>query len=218
MIITWYGHSCFKIQSAELVVVTDPFAKEIGLTPPRVRADVVTVTHKHFDHANAESLTGDPFVISGPGEYEVKGAYIHGIETFHDAEKGADRGMNTVYSIRVEDLTIAHFGDFGENELRPETADELGNVDILMIPVGGTYTIDAKAAAKIVKRLEPRFVIPMHYGIKGLSKELLSKLDGIEAFLKEMGAGAVEPVEKFTIKKKDIGTEEKTEVVVLKIA
>jgi L-ascorbate metabolism protein UlaG (beta-lactamase superfamily) len=121
----------------------------------------------------------------------------------------------------MEDLTIVHLGDFGEDELRPETADELGSasggVDILMIPVGGTYTIDAKAAAKIVKRFEPRFVIPMHYSIKGLSQELLSQLDGVEAFLKEMGAGTVEPVEKFTIKKKDIGIQEKTDVIVLSI-
>ena len=209
MIITWYGHSCFKIQSGDLVVITDPFAKEIGLTPPRVRSDIVTVTHDHFDHANTETLAGEPFVITGPGEYEVKGVYIHGVETFHDSEQGAKRGLNTIYTINTEDITVAHMGDFGEDMIRPETADELGSIDILMIPVGGTYTIDAKAAAKIVKQLEPRFVIPMHYALKGLS----FKLDGLDAFLKEMGAGTVEPVEKFSIKKKDIGTEEKTEVV-----
>ena len=214
MIITWYGHSCFKIQSGDLVLVTDPFAKEIGLTPPRVRADIVTVTHSHFDHANAESLSNEPFVIIGPGEYEVRGVSVQGIETFHDAESGATRGLNTVYSIRIEDLAIAHLGDFGESELRPETADALGDIDILMIPVGGTYTIDAKAAAKIVKRLEPRFVIPMHYSLKGLS----FKLDPVDAFLKEMGVGAVEPMEKFVVKKKDIGIEEKTDVVVLRVA
>ncbi len=214
MIITWYGHSCFKIQSGELVLVTDPFAKGIGLTPPRMRTDLVTITHEHPDHNNTESLGGSPFIITGPGEYEVGGVYIRGIETFHDTEHGARRGLNTVYTIGIEDLTIAHFGDFGEDGLRPETADELGSVDILMIPIGGTYTIDAKQAAKIVKQLEPRFVIPMHYAIKGLSL----KIDGIEPFLKEMGAGTVEPIEKFTIKKKDIGTEEKTEVVVLEIA
>lgn len=214
MIITWYGHSCFKIQSGDLVIVTDPFAKEIGLTPPRVRTDMVTVSHGHFDHNNAEALTGEPFVITGPGEYEVKGVYVHGVETFHDTDQGASRGLNTIYSIKIEDLVIAHMGDFGEGELRPETADELEGIDILMIPVGGTYTIDAKAAAKMVKRLEPRFVIPMHYSIKGLS----FKLDGTEAFLKEMGAGTVEPVDKFTIRKKDIGPEEKTDVVVLNIA
>ncbi len=214
MIITWYGHSCFKIQSGDLILVTDPFAKDIGLTPPRMRADIVTVTHEHFDHNNTESLGGGPFVITGPGEYETNGAYIRGIETFHDTEQGASRGLNTVYTIGVENLTIAHFGDFGEDDLRPETADQLGNIDILMIPVGGTYTIDAKRAERIVKQLEPRFVIPMHYAVKGLS----FKLDGVDSFLKEMGVGTVEPVEKFTIRKKDIGAEEKTEVIILNIA
>lgn len=195
-------------------MVTDPFAKDIGLTPPRMRADIVTITHGHPDHNNTESLGGNPFVITGPGEYEMGGVYIHGIETFHDTEQGASRGLNTIYTIGVEDLAIAHFGDFGEDGLRPETADELGNIDILMIPIGGTYTINAKQAAKIVKQLEPRFVIPMHYAVKGLS----FKIDGVDSFLKEMGIGTVEPVEKFTIRKKDMGTEEKTEVVVLRIA
>jgi len=213
VIITWYGHACFKIQSGDLIVVTDPFAKDIGLTPPRMRADIVAVTHGHFDHNNAQSLGGEPFMITGPGEYEIKGAYIRGVETFHDAQSGALRGLNTIYTIRIEDLTIAHFGDFGEDGLRPETADELGSVDVLMIPVGGVYTIDGKTAAKIVKQIEPRFIIPMHYAVKGLS----FKLDGVDQFLKEMGAGMPEPVEKFTIRKKDIAPEEKTEVVVLKI-
>lgn len=222
MVITWYGHSCFKIQSGDLVLVTDPFAKDIGLTPPRMRADIVTITHGHPDHNNTESLGGNPFVITGPGEYEVGGAYIHGIETFHDTEQGASRGLNTVYIIGIEDLTIAHFGDFGEDGLRPETADELGSIDILMIPIGGTYTIDAKQAAKIVKQLEPRFVIPMHYAVNSdvtsRVKRLSFKIDGVDSFLKEMGVGTVEPVEKFTIRKKDISLEEKTEVVVLDIA
>lgn len=214
MIITWYGHSCFKIQSGDLVLATDPFAKDMGLTPPRMRADIVTITHGHFDHNNIESLGGSPFIITGPGEYEVGGVYIRGIETFHDTEQGTSRGLNTVYAIGVENLTIAHFGDFGEDGLRPETADELGNIDILMIPIGGTYTIDAKTAAKIVKQLEPRFVIPMHYAVKGLS----FKLDAVDPFLKEMGTSAVEPLEKFTIRKKDIGSGEKTDVVLLALA
>ncbi|MBI3442262.1 MAG: MBL fold metallo-hydrolase [Candidatus Sungbacteria bacterium] len=212
MIITRYGHSCFKIQSGDLVLVTDPFAKDIGLTPPRMRAGIVTISHGHFDHNNTETLGGEPFIVDSPGEYETSGVYIHGIETFHDSAHGAERGLNTMYTINIEDLTIAHLGDFGEDALRPETADEIGDVDILMIPVGGTYTVDAKQAAKIVKQLEPRFVIPMHYAVKGLS----FKIDGVDLFLKEMGAGTVTPVEKFTIKKKDIGAEEKTEVVLLR--
>lgn len=194
-------------------MVTDPFSKEIGLTPPRFRADLTLVTHGHYDHSNAETLGGEPFLISGPGEYEVKGIYVRGIETFHDQSQGMERGLNTIYKITMEDLTILHLGDFGEAEIGNETLEEIGGVDILMIPVGGKYTIDAKEAAKVVKQIEPRYVIPMHYKIPGLKLDL----DGVEKFLKEIETKA-EPQEKLLIKKKDIGEEEKTEVVVLRPA
>lgn len=213
MVIQWYGQSCFKIQSGDLVVVIDPFGKEIGLTPPRFKTDVALVSHSHFDHSNAESLGGEPFLITEPGEYEAKGVYVRGIRTFHDTVEGKERGTNTAYMIQVEDIRIAHLGDFGEQEMREETLEELGDVDILMIPVGGTYTVDGKTAGKIVKQIEPRFVIPMHYKIPGIKVAL----DGVESFLKEMGS-KVEAQDKFTLKKKDIGEDEKTEVVVLKPA
>lgn len=210
MIITWLGQSCFKLQSGESVIVIDPFSKDIGLTPPRFRADLALVTHGHYDHSNIETLGGEPFLISGPGEYEVKGVFVHGIETFHDKVQGEERGMNTIYKITVEDLRILHLGDFGEGEMRDETLDEIGDVDILFIPVGGKYTIDAKEAVKIMKQIEPRFVIPMHYKIPGLKLDL----DGVEKFLQEVET-KVEPQEKLVLKKKDIGEEGKTEVVVL---
>lgn len=211
MIITWLGQSCFKLQSGELVAVIDPFSKEIGLTPPRFRTDLALVTHGHYDHSNAETLGGEPFLISGPGEYEVKGVYVRGIETFHDKSRGEERGMNTIYKIAMEDLNILHLGDFGEGEMRDETLDEIGDIDILMIPTGGKYTIDAKEAAKVIKQIEPRFVIPMHYKIPGLKLDL----DGVEKFLKEVET-KTEPQEKLMIKKRDLGEEEKTEVVVLR--
>lgn len=214
MVITWYGQSCFRIQSGDLVLVTDPFSKEIGLVPPRFRGDLVLVSHGHYDHANAETIAGEPLVISGAGEYEAKGVYVRGIETFHDQSDGHERGRNTIYKIELEDLRLLHLGDFGEGKIRDETLDKIGDVDILMIPVGGKYTIDAPAAAGVVKQLEPRYVIPMHYKISGLK----IALEGAENFLKEMGAGKTEPQEKLTVKKKDIGEEEKTEVVVLKPA
>lgn len=214
MIIQWLGQACFKIQSGEFVTVIDPFAKEVGLTPPRFRADAVLVTHAHFDHANFDSLTGGPFVISGPGEYEVKGIYVEGIETFHDNMQGKERGMNTIYRIEMEGLRLAHLGDFGESAMRDETVEALGDIDILMIPVGGRFTIDAEEAAKVVKQIEPRYVIPMHYKIPGLK----ITLDSIDVFLKEMGVAKTEAQEKFVIKKKDIGEEEKTEVILLKPA
>lgn len=213
MIITWLGQSCFKLQSGELVVVLDPFSKDIGLTPPRFRADLVLVSHDHYDHSNASALGGEPFLISGPGEYEVKGVYVHGVETFHDKVQGKERGMNTIYNIKMEDLSIVHLGDFGEGEMRDETLEEVGEADILMVPVGGKYTVGAEEAAKIIKQIEPRYVIPMHYKIP----ELKLDLDGVEKFLKEMGS-KITPQDKLAIKRKDIGEEEKTEVVVLKPA
>lgn len=214
MIITWYGQSCFKVQSGELVLAIDPFSKEIGLTPPRFRADMVLVTHPHFDHANHESLTGDPFLISGPGEFEVQGIYVAGIETYHDQSQGQERGLNTIYRIQTEDVKILHLGDFGESMMRNETLEEVGDVDILLVPVGGKYTLDGETAAKVVKQIEPRFVVPVHYKIPGLKVGL----ESVEQFLKEMGATKIQPQEKLVLKKKDIGEEGKTEVVVLKPA
>ena len=212
MVITWYGQSCFKIQSGELVLAIDPFDKEIGLTPPRFRGNLVLITHAHFDHSNASTIAGEPFIISGPGEYEVAGTYIRGIETFHDSVKGKERGKNTIYLIEVEDIRILHLGDFGEDAMRDETRDFVGEVDILMIPVGGTYTIDSEAAAKVVTQLEPKIVIPMHYKLPGVRADLAP----VDTFLKEMGVTAASPEEKLVIKKKDLGTEGKTQIRVLK--
>ena len=213
MVITWYGQSCFKIQSSDLVIVIDPFSKEIGLTPPRFRADIALATHQHHDHNNLESLTGDPFVITGPGEYEVKGTYIHGIQTFHDAAQGQERGLNTIYLIEVENIRLLHMGDYGEEVVNDsQFLEQVGEVDILLVPVGGTYTIDGQSAAKLTKDIEPRFVIPMHYKIPKLTVSLADSA----VFLKEMGgARNIQTQEKFTIKKKDITDEEKTDIIIL---
>lgn len=212
MVITWYGQSCFKIQSGDLVIALDPFSKEIGLTPPRFRADILLISHSHYDHSNRDSLAGEPMLISGPGEYEAKGVYIRGIQTFHDDNEGKERGTNTVYTIDIEGMRLAHCGDLGEKELRDEKLEAMGDIDVLMLPVGGVYTIDGEIAAKIVKQVEPRFVIPMHYKISGLT----IRLDGVDIFLKEMGATKTAIQEKLVIKKKDIVEEEKTEVILLK--
>ena len=212
MVITWYGHACFKIQSGDTVLVVDPFAKEIGLTPPRFRADVVLVTHAHADHANAAAIGGEPFLISGPGEYEIKGINVLGLETFHDENGGRERGKNTIYRITVEGITILHMGDFGEREVRDVTLEGIGDIGVLMIPVGGKYTIDGERAEKIVRQIEPGFVIPMHYQLPGLKYGL----DNVDAFLKEMGASKGDAVDKLMIKEKDVAEDKKTEVVVLK--
>ncbi|MBI3627546.1 MAG: MBL fold metallo-hydrolase [Candidatus Sungbacteria bacterium] len=217
MVISWYGQSSFKIQSGELVIATDPYHKEIGLTPPRFKADIVVVTHEHPDHNNIETIpqAGEAegaFIVRGPGDYEIKGVTITGIETFHDKVSGKERGANTAYIIELENIRLLHLGDFGEAKLRPETIDALGEIDILLVPVGGTYTIDAEEAAEIASQVEPKVVIPMHYKIPGLKVNLAP----VDTFLKEMGAKSAEVEDRLTIKKKDLAEDESAKVVVLK--
>ncbi|MBU2264838.1 MBL fold metallo-hydrolase [Patescibacteria group bacterium] len=212
MVITWYGQSCFKIQSGETAVFTDPFNKEIGLTPPRGQANVVTISHQHHDHNNSEALNSEPLVVDGPGEYEIKGVEIKGVFSFHDDKEGKERGVNTIYVIEIEGIKICHLGDLGQSKLTAEQIDKIDGVDILMIPVGGTYTIDGETAVEIINQIEPRIIIPMHYKIPGLN----IKLDGVDVFLKEMGMAKKDAVDKLTLKKKDL-PEEETQMVVMKI-
>lgn len=211
MVITWYGGACFKIQSGDLIIVTDPFSKETGLIPPRFRADIVTLSHAH-SHLQSESIPEHPIIIDGPGEYEVRGVMIRGIEAFHDNSNGALQGYSTVYRIEAEDMKLAHLGFLGEEKLRGETLEAIGDVDILFVPVGGGETIDAEAAQKIVQEIEPRIVIPMCYKISGMK----GPQHGVDVFLKEMGVRNKTEEERLTLKKKDLPQTEETNVVVLK--
>lgn len=216
MIITWYGHSCFKIQTRyqgeEVVLAIDPFSKELGLHPPQFKADIVLVTHEHSDHNNISALRGEPFLISEPGEYEIKGIEIVGISAFHDNNEGKERGEVTIFRLDIEDMALVHLADFGQSELTAEQLEELGNVDILMIPIGGTFTINGEQAVKIINQIEPKIVIPMHYKLPGLK----IKLEGVDKFLESMGLKQKELREKLVIKASDLPKEE-TEVIVMKI-
>lgn len=214
MVITWYGQSCFKIQAGETVLTIDPFDKSIGLTPPRFRADILAITHNHYDHNNKESINGEPFLIDGPGEYEIKGLEILGIESFHDNAEGAKRGKNTIYKIVMDEIRLCHLGDLGQEKLTDKQLQTLGEIDILMIPVGGKYTIAASESIVIINQIEPRIVIPMHYKIPGLKIDIAS----LSEFLKEFGNKEARPEEKLTLKKKDLPQEEETKLVVLKLA
>ncbi len=201
MTITWYGHSCFKIETRSGTLVTDPFPRELGLTPPRFRAELLLVSHHHPSHANIAAIPGEPFVISGPGEYERLGIEVRGIRTYHDARRGAERGLNTAYAITAEGMKLLHLGDYGEDTLRTEAADEIGAVDIILVPVGGSSTIGPGEAVRLIKQLEPTIVIPMHYRLPGLTAPLLP----LELFLKELGVKEPVPLPKLTIKKKEVG-------------
>lgn len=210
MVITWYGHSCFKIQSGQLTLIIDPFDPAIGLRPPRGKADVVFVTHKHYDHNYLEGVGDDTFVIDGPGEYEIKGVTCRGITSWHDSKEGKERGLNTIYIIEVEGITLCHLGDLGE-KLSNGQLEAVDGVDVLFVPVGGKYTIDAEGAAEVIHQVEPKITIPMHYKIPGLK----INLDSADVFLKEMGISKQEAVAKLTLKKKELP--ENSEVVLMKL-
>jgi len=212
MKISWYGHACFKIISKGATIVTDPFSKDIGLNPPRCEADIVTISHDHYDHNNTSSLRGNPFIINTPGEYNLKNVSIFGIDSFHDNKQGKERGLNTIYVIETEDMRICHLGDLGQNELYNEQLDKIGEVDILMIPVGGVYTINSDKAVGIINQIEPSIVIPMHFSLP----KLKIKLHSVDEFLKEMGIKEKKPIEHLVIKKNDLSKEE-TKVILMSV-
>jgi L-ascorbate metabolism protein UlaG (beta-lactamase superfamily) len=182
--VTWHGQSCFRLRGKNATAVTDPFPQSIGIKPPNLEADVVTVSHPHPGHSNVEAVVNkDVFVVDGPGEYEVKGITVFGIRAFHDALEGAQEGGNTIFVLEVDDIRICHLGDLG-HALDDETVEAIGTpVDVLMVPVGGGKALTADKAAEVVRSIEPRWVVPMHYRVPGLKLEL----DGVETFLKEMG-------------------------------
>ncbi len=171
MLIQWLGHASFQIDTKAGKIITDPFNDELGYPMFPRSADVVTVSHQHWDHNHVETLSGSPQIISGQGTYQLEGITIQGFPAFHDNNFGKDRGSNIIFKIEVEDMTLLHLGDLGHS-LSQETAQEIGAVDILMIPVGGTFTVGAKQAFDIVALLGPRIVIPMHYQTPHLSFRL----------------------------------------------
>lgn len=208
MEITWLGHSAFRLRGKEATVLTDPYGSEIGYALGKVSADIVTVSHDHYDHNNVGAVTGSLKVISGPGEYEIRGVRITGIRTYHDSEGGLRRGKNTVYVIELDDLVVAHLGDLGHVPT-PEQVQQMGNVDVLLIPVGGTFTINAAQAAEVVNLVEPKIVIPMHYKTPSLKLDV----DSADRFLREMGVKQVEPQPKLVVNKGALPAE--TTVVLL---
>ena len=216
MTIIWNGQSCFQIEARrnkgeQTLILIDPFSEDIGLKVPKAEADILLITHDHGDHNNIKAVSGSPFLITGPGEYEIKKVFIQGISAFHDASQGRERGENTIYTIDTEGLRLCHLGDLGQKELTEEQLEKIGQIDILMIPVGGIYTISAKEALRVMSQIEPKITIPMHYQIP----KLKIKLDGLDKFLKTVGIKSIEPLNKLTIKEKDISLEE-AKIVVLK--
>jgi L-ascorbate metabolism protein UlaG (beta-lactamase superfamily) len=214
MEITALGLSSFKLRGKQATVVTDPYdSKAVGLKfPKNVEADVITVSHDHPDHNEVSAVGGSPFIVSGPGEYEIKGVMVIGVATFHDDTQGADRGKNTIYRIEIDGVKVGHLGDLG-HVLSSAQVDSLNGVDVLFVPVGGVYSLDPVKAAQVISDLDPHIVIPMHYNVEGLEEKTYGALSPVSAFLKQMNKESVVPVSKLSVSKDKFAPE--MQVVVL---
>lgn len=208
MEIKYLGHSCFRIKGKNTTVITDPFSPDTGLTLGKQTADIVTVSHQHPGHNFTEGIGGTPRIVSRPGEYEIGDAIIIGLAAFHDAEKGLIRGKNVVFVVAMDELTICHLGDLG-TPLKESELEELGKVDILLVPVGDMSALNAAAAARLVRQIEPSIVIPMHYQLADSNREL----EPVGRFLSEMGTEGIVPQAKMTITRSNLPLT--TQVVVL---
>jgi L-ascorbate metabolism protein UlaG (beta-lactamase superfamily) len=191
-----------------VTIVTDPPSDDLGYDRPRIRADVVTISHEHPGHNNRVGFRGGPRFFDGPGEYEVKDVFITGITTYHDGRSGSVRGRNTVFLFEFDGVTICHLGDLGHVPTQSQV-EALSAVDVLLVPVGGLHTIDASKASEVISLIEPRLVIPMHYKTN-VEK---AKLETVTKFLKEMGLAPVPPQPELKVTKSSLPDD--TQVVLL---
>jgi L-ascorbate metabolism protein UlaG (beta-lactamase superfamily) len=207
--IDWYGQSCFRLREGNITVITDPYDKSIGYTLPKLRADIVTISHDAPGHAQAAAIKGDPKVLTRPGEYEVKGVFITGIQTWRGAGAGGEaKEENTVFVFEFGDITVCHLGDLSR-VLTQAQVESMPNVDILLVPVGGGAALDADKAAEVISQLEPGVVVPMHYQ----TPYVTLKLDPLSKFLKEMGVAEQPAQDMLRVTKAQLPQE--TQVVVL---
>lgn len=215
MEITLLGHSSFRIKGKTATVVTDPFdGTMVGLKYPRhVTSDIVSVSHDHTDHNAVSQIEGNPYIVNGVGEYDVKGVSIIGVSSYHDNQKGTARGKNIIYRLEIDGLALVHLGDLG-HELYAKELEVIDGADVLFVPVGGFYTIDAQTAVKVIKSIDPYIVIPMHYSRPELNQANFSSLAPLSAFLSEIGKTDITSQAKLTITKDKL-PEGELQVVVL---
>jgi len=216
MEIQYIGHSCFKITGKRGTVVLDPYQEYVGFALPNLSADIVTSSHDHPDHNEVTGVKGTarrekPFVITQPGEYEIGGISVFGIESYHDAVQGAERGSNTIFTVFIDDVLVCHLGDLGQ-ELTSEQLEAIGTVDVVFCPVGGHFTLNPSQAVKTIQQLEPSYVIPMHYNTSQHDQQVFADVLPLEKFLHEYGKTPV-PQAKVKVEKSTLP--EETELVVL---
>lgn len=184
MKIRYLGHSCFEFtESTGTTIVTDPYG-DVGFHLPKTRADAVTVSHSHYDHNNVKAVGGNPVIFDREGQYEIGGVDITAIKSYHDDESGAKRGENLIFKFRMDGVEVCHMGDLGE-ECSSSLIEALLPIHVLLIPVGGNYTIGARQAKEYVDRIMPSYVIPMHYKTKGLEIDVDKPDDFIDLFEEE---------------------------------
>ncbi len=201
MIITYYGHSLFALEAADgHSLVTDPFDASVGYSMGHLQGDVVTVSHEHHDHNNTSLVEGSPVVIRGEGVYDpLPNVRVTGIPSFHDEDQGTHRGRNTLYLIEMEGLRLLHLGDLG-HILDQAALNALGRIDILMVPVGGYYTIDSNQAVALCQALNPRIILPMHYRTQESGRLPIAT---VEDFLKALDVYPV-PMPLLRVTKEDL--------------
>ncbi len=219
MEITWFGHSCFRLRDRDVTIITDPFDKSLGYELPRVRADIVTVSHDHPHHNCLQAVKGEFKIVNNPGEYEIKSVFITGIAHYpsrrsrkNNGDKGDQR--NIIFVFEFDGLAVCHLGDLAQVPTQTQV-EELSNVDVLLVPVGGGTSLNAAQAAEIISLVEPYIVIPMHYKTGAIPSPQTGalKLDPVDKFLKEMGVARVEPVDVLKVTKSSLP--EETQVAVL---
>jgi len=207
MDIKYLGHSSFYLRTKLARVVMDPFdVEKVGIKFPKTEADIVTISHAHPDHSSLKHISNEPLIIDWPGQFEKMGVRISGFSTWHDAVGGKERGENIMYRVE-DDISVLHCGDLGAIP-DEKLLDEIGEVHVLMVPVGGVSTLDATQAVELIKHIEPSIVIPMHYKVG-----ILQNLAPLEDFLKKIGVGSVQPVQKLTLKKDELTEEMKVVVM-----
>lgn len=208
MEIVWLGHSCFRIRGKEAVVVCDPCPPATGYQIGKPTADIITISHPHTDHSYVKAVAGKPTILLNAGEYEIHGAFVTAIATYHDAQHGAEHGRNLAFVIEMEEIKVVHLGDLGHTPTAEQVEDMVG-CDVLLVPVGGKTSLDGAKAAEIVSLLEAKLVVPMHYKTEAHD----GGLETAERFLKEMQVTSVEPQPKLQINKNSIPSE--TQVIML---
>ena len=233
MQLQYLNHASFliktKVNGKTLQILMDPFSPSIGIPFKKTKADLVTISHLHNDHSYLEGVSNlktkldlnmepfyingddEPFVVSKPGDYELRGVRISGIDSYHDDKKGSLRGKNTIFVVESEDISICHLGDLG-HLLNDKQVEEIGDVDVLLVPIGGFYTIDPEEAVKVIAQIEPSYVVPMHYKTERHNPKDFGELKTLKDFLEVMGAENTTPLDTFNVTH---STSEETEVVVL---